>query len=487
MNKTLHSVFHVLLPWLLLVVLGGILLILNNLSGSLNESERNRVEQRIHQIQILDTQINFDVLRLRYRQLLTYDSLGVSSGQIEHLLAQLNDSFAGMEIPEALKDSHESWQNKTFLLDDFRRQNTVLNNSIYHFINLSRQLQTSKDARLKDSVSAITRDMLVFVNENNVLDAPVILNELSQLENMSSGLSEHAVQAQLFAAHGKQIVENLLPVAGQMLGISYSGFSLSLEDAYTAYTRIYSQKLAQAEKFRRLMALFSFLMVASVVTIMWRLQQTAQELEKSHALLDNIADHLSEGILSFDAEGNLNFINQRAEIILGRAEAELLGTDLADIWPRSQIAHSLFRASLKTGKPYEGEEWLQRANGEQFPAAFLGGPLPEGDDAKAAGYVTSFRDITLQRQAEARLRIAARVFDNISQAIMIAGQDGVIQSANAAFTKITGYSEQEAIGKTPGKLLASGLHDQDFYRMMWKQLMEEGGWEGEIVNRRKNG
>ncbi|MCL2075441.1 MAG: EAL domain-containing protein [Betaproteobacteria bacterium] len=485
--RKLRPIFHAFLPWLLLAVLGSILLVLNILSGSLSEGERNRVEQGIRQIETLDTRINFDILRLHYRQLLIYDSLSASSRQIDNLLIELRQSFRQIDLPDALNSSHESWRKKNVLLDDFRRQNTVLTNSLSHFVNLSRQLHASLVGRPKDIVASVTRDVLVFINDNDAGEAFAILEELNDLEKYSANLGANAMQARLLAAHGKQIINNYLPVQQQIQGISRNTFQQDISYAYNGYMNAYSALLASAEKYRRMMALFSLLMVASVVIIVLRLQQTARELEKSHAILDNIADNMSEGILSFDARGVLNFMNQRAEIMLGRSETELLGTDAVDIWPKNNVVRSAFRASLKASKPYEGEEWLQRADGERFPAVFLGGPLPKTDSAKAAGYVTSFRDLTFQRQAEARLRTAARVFDNISEAITITDHEVVIQSVNAAFTKITGYTEQEAIGQNPGKILASGLHDKKFYRQMWKQLAEEGHWQGEIINRRKSG
>ncbi|TDV61311.1 PAS domain S-box-containing protein [Pseudomonas sp. LP_7_YM] len=57
-----------------------------------------------------------------------------------------------------------------------------------------------------------------------------------------------------------------------------------------------------------------------------------------------------------------------------------------------------------------------------------------------------------------------------------------INAVNRATSEITGYSEAEALGKTP-HLLASGLHDSAFYAAMWYQLTAEGHWQGEICNR----
>ncbi len=94
-------------------------------------------------------------------------------------------------------------------------------------------------------------------------------------------------------------------------------------------------------------------------------------------------------------------------------------------------------------------------------------------------------DITRQQQAEEQLRLAATTFE-IQQGIMITDKDSNILRVNKAFTEITGYSQEQAIGRNP-RILGSGRHDQKFYQDLWKQLTTCGRFEGEMWNRRKNG
>ncbi len=96
------------------------------------------------------------------------------------------------------------------------------------------------------------------------------------------------------------------------------------------------------------------------------------------------------------------------------------------------------------------------------------------------------QDITQRRQREKQLVLAAGVFDNSIEGITITDADGVIQSVNNAFAQITGYDQEEVVGKNPS-ILKSDRHDQAFYQTMWSTLHETGRWEGEIWNRRKNG
>ena len=94
-------------------------------------------------------------------------------------------------------------------------------------------------------------------------------------------------------------------------------------------------------------------------------------------------------------------------------------------------------------------------------------------------------DITERKQAEEALRIAAITFQT-QEGIMITDRSARIERVNRAFTKLTGYSADEVIGRTPA-LLKSGRHDQQFYQEMWEALSRENYWQGELWNRRKDG
>ena len=101
------------------------------------------------------------------------------------------------------------------------------------------------------------------------------------------------------------------------------------------------------------------------------------------------------------------------------------------------------------------------------------------------GAVVALTDITARRQDEAGLRIAAIAFDS-PEGMMVTDADGIILQVNASFTRITGYSSAEAVGRTPG-MLSSGRHDAAFYQGMWAAIGANGRWQGEVWNRRKNG
>src|SRR5690606_9412350 len=96
------------------------------------------------------------------------------------------------------------------------------------------------------------------------------------------------------------------------------------------------------------------------------------------------------------------------------------------------------------------------------------------------------RDVTGRKQTEASLKLAAMVYENSREAMMVTDRDGTIIAINPTFTRVTGYSLDEVIGKNP-RMLQSGQQSREFYRAMWSELQSKGHWSGEIVDKRKNG
>jgi diguanylate cyclase (GGDEF)-like protein/PAS domain S-box-containing protein len=95
-------------------------------------------------------------------------------------------------------------------------------------------------------------------------------------------------------------------------------------------------------------------------------------------------------------------------------------------------------------------------------------------------------DITARKQAETEHRLSSVVFTGISDGICITDTDNRILLANAAFTRITGYTLDDVRGQTPA-ILKSGAHTPIFYKAMWDSIGRHDSWQGEITNRRKDG
>ncbi|MBL6986312.1 MAG: EAL domain-containing protein [Methylobacter sp.] len=132
--------------------------------------------------------------------------------------------------------------------------------------------------------------------------------------------------------------------------------------------------------------------------------------------------------------------------------------------------------------------WCQeyRLKFDDTPVCWLyGNALPQKQTDGSVIWHGFITDITDQKQNEVDLRIAATAFE-LQDAMLVTDANNVILKVNQAFTRITGYSSREVIGKKPN-LLSSGQHDNAFYAAMWDSINRTDAWQGEIWNRRKNG
>ncbi|AHF07084.1 diguanylate cyclase [Desulfitobacterium metallireducens DSM 15288] len=96
------------------------------------------------------------------------------------------------------------------------------------------------------------------------------------------------------------------------------------------------------------------------------------------------------------------------------------------------------------------------------------------------------QDVTQKRKDIEEMRMAAKIFENTLEGVLVTDFRGNIVFTNQSFEEITGYKTEEVLGKNPS-ILSSGRHDPEFYRKLWKSLVEKGEWQGEIWNRRKTG
>ncbi|TPQ24815.1 EAL domain-containing protein [Methylomonas koyamae] len=159
---------------------------------------------------------------------------------------------------------------------------------------------------------------------------------------------------------------------------------------------------------------------------------------------------------------------------------------LAVVYPEDRpLLIEATRRHIETGAKYEVEYRIQGNGGERRWMRSVGQAERDasGKPVRMRGIV---QDISERKKAEEKLRLSARVFSDAHEGIMITDVDALIIDVNTAFSEITGYSRDEAIGRNP-RFLKSGRQSNEFYAQMWQTLSQNGHWRGEIWNRRKNG
>jgi two-component system, cell cycle sensor histidine kinase and response regulator CckA len=190
-----------------------------------------------------------------------------------------------------------------------------------------------------------------------------------------------------------------------------------------------------------------------------------------------------------DTNGLYLDASKSCQDITGYAPGELIGQKhFYDIAPPEDRTELRQHALLKREN---GETFYKRENrilskfGEIIWVS--SSAIPVRDEQ---GVITSFRgmdsDITARKLAEIGMARLAAGVEQAAEAVIITNTNGQIEYVNPAFTAITGYSREEALGKNP-RLLKSGTHDYLFYQELWQTLREGKVWRGKLINQRKDG
>jgi diguanylate cyclase (GGDEF)-like protein/PAS domain S-box-containing protein len=223
------------------------------------------------------------------------------------------------------------------------------------------------------------------------------------------------------------------------------------------------------------------------------LAESRNRLGDSEAQIRLLLDSTAEAIFGVDMDERCTFVNracldllgyEQPEDLLGHAIHELIHHHYPDGTPYPAADCKALPTQLKGSRVHVDEEVFWRKDGTALPVEYWSHPIHR--EGSVVGAVVTFLDISQRRRSEESLRLAAKVFENTQEGVMITDAGGYILSVNKAFSAITGYQEGEVIGEKPA-ILSSGRHDKAFYQALWGTLLEKGAWQGEIWNRSKTG
>lgn len=212
-----------------------------------------------------------------------------------------------------------------------------------------------------------------------------------------------------------------------------------------------------------------------------------QKLQFQKDLMEAILDNEPEGVCILGADGSLQQINKAGldmleTATLGQAACQALAEYVLPEF-RARFGRMLDQA--RSGKHAIEEYRVRGIKGTERWLESHAAPLHD-EAGSIAGLILITRDVTTIKETHQHLELAARVFSDAQEGIIITDPANVIVDVNPAFCDITGYSREEIIGQTP-RILHSGVQGPDFYVGLWKVLSATGHWKGEIWNRKKNG
>lgn len=221
----------------------------------------------------------------------------------------------------------------------------------------------------------------------------------------------------------------------------------------------------------------------------------ARQKRRRKALSDNerrlraILETAVEGIITIDEFGLVESMNSAAERIFGYMASEVVGRNVSILMPSPyREEHDGYLANYRrTGQAkiigIGREVMARRKDGSIFPADLSVSEVRLANRRLFTGFI---RDITGSKQAGEQLKLLSEALEAAANGIAITDADGQMLWVNPAFTRLTGYSRGEAVGKNP-RILKSGKHSPAFYRQIWETIERGEPWHGEMINRRKDG
>ena len=214
-----------------------------------------------------------------------------------------------------------------------------------------------------------------------------------------------------------------------------------------------------------------------------RQKQAEQTIARQAEQLSSLLEAIQESALLLDPQGRILQANSTVARRLGTAVQNLPGRRLTDLLPEQAAKDlgSMLQVMQSSKQPLQYETVHLARNMQHYLF-----PVLEPESGELSGVAMLGLDITQRKQKELELNKLRLAVENSPVPIVITDTQGSIEYVNQAFSQITGYSYQEAMGQNP-RILKSGEHSQEFYRELWETISSGRTWRGEFCNRSKSG
>ncbi len=208
-------------------------------------------------------------------------------------------------------------------------------------------------------------------------------------------------------------------------------------------------------------------------------EETRRESQKK---LDTLLNATTDTVFLSDPNGIFLSVNNALAERCRMKKEELIGKSIFEISQTESLTErvSKLKNVLATKQPLR---WEEKYNDRYLDNSFY--PIL-GDDGEVSQIAVFSKDITKQKQSEVERERLLQAIDQSSETIVITDKDGTIQYVNPSFTKVTGYTSEEAIGQNP-RILKSEKHSEEFYNTMWTALTNGETWSGQLINKKKDG
>ncbi|MBI3802137.1 MAG: PAS domain S-box protein [Nitrospirae bacterium] len=209
--------------------------------------------------------------------------------------------------------------------------------------------------------------------------------------------------------------------------------------------------------------------------------------EEAHQRLASIVESSNDAIIGMTLEGAIVTWNPGAERMYGYAADEILQAPVSILIPMDHPDRAeQILDRIRRGERIEHYETVRlRKDGARVDVSVTTSPIRD-TDGRIVGASSITRDITRRKAAEREMRKLSRVIEQTDDVVVITDREGFIEYVNPAFEQKTGYTREEAIGKTP-RIVKSGEQGRVFYQLLWETILRGEVFRGEFINKKKDG
>ncbi|MFZ2198682.1 MAG: PAS domain S-box protein, partial [Thermodesulfovibrionales bacterium] len=247
------------------------------------------------------------------------------------------------------------------------------------------------------------------------------------------------------------------------------------------------------ELWMRLFVLLTFISFGYYAGIIISRAKKAEEMSRrDREFTETVLNGMHDAISVIDVR-DFRIVDVNAAFLseVGLARKEVIGKTCHEVTHRSSVPctapgdHCPLHATVKSGKYSSYEHVHYGPDGRRVDVEVSTDPITD-DSGQVVRVIHVARNITERIAAEIQMRKLSTAVETAADMIVITDNGGIIEYVNPAFEAVTGYTREEAIGKTP-RILKSGIHGEEFYKELWDTVLSGNVYRNVFINRKKNG
>lgn len=480
----------VIIGYILLLGLGVSVLALDPLQP--DTTQHQTIVESLSRLTELNSNLERDTLRIGYAILKPNDDISTSIrnflattfGPIRQDLARIN----GMQ--QLLQELDNEIENKIKTTGQITADYRMLNDALYHLPTLMADFSANSSNELSSVATTLAIDILNFNNDPTPENKRIVNSTLIKLKSLATQNTEQKILGAI-ETNSRTILAAREAASNHINAIFDIPIENTLDTITARYQQHHNASMDNALRQHYLLNITIIILIAGIAYSIYRIGSARSALSVKEERLQHALEGTNNGLWDWNIQANELYLSPRFQAMLGLTASKTAH----GINNLKQLIHpddlGQVRQRLKQhlqGKTelFESEHRFKNQHGDWNWTLCCGRVVAKDKMQRPVRMVGIQTDISQRKQTEEELRRNSMVFESVLEAVMICSQDNRIIAVNEAFTKITGYSRADTLGKDP-KLLGSGRHDAEFYTGMWNALKQDSVWQGEIWNRKKNG